>query len=49
MYNIIIAAWNDLSFEWDPAKAEINLSKHGVSLEETKSEASYYWRLRNGS
>ena len=107
MYNIIITAWNDLSFEWDPSKAESNLSKHGVSFEEatsvfydlyarviddpthsideerfvilglsaeanvltvchcyrsndsviriisarraTKSEASYYWRLRNGS
>lgn len=107
MYNIIITAWDDLQFEWDPAKAESNRTKHGVSFEEarsvfydlyarviddpahsieeerfiilgmsaeanvltvchcyrseesiiriisarraTKNEASYYWRLRNGS
>lgn len=36
MYNIIITTWDDLSFEWDPAKAESNLSKHGVSFEEAK-------------
>ncbi len=24
----------DLHFEWDPAKADANLSKHGISFEE---------------
>lgn len=26
-----------LTFEWDPAKASINVRKHGVSFEEAKS------------
>jgi len=27
----------ELRFEWDPAKAEQNLKKHGVSFEEARS------------
>ncbi len=28
---------NELSFEWDSKKAELNESKHGVSFEEAKT------------
>ena len=28
---------NDLRFEWDAAKADVNLRKHGVSFEEAAS------------
>jgi uncharacterized protein len=28
---------NELSFEWDPKKAESNEAKHGVSFEEAKT------------
>jgi uncharacterized DUF497 family protein len=28
---------NQLSFEWDPKKAESNLAKHGVSFEEART------------
>ncbi|MGA2018236.1 MAG: BrnT family toxin [Opitutaceae bacterium] len=28
---------NELSFEWDPKKAELNRAKHGVSFEEART------------
>ena len=33
-YNIIM---NEIIFEWDPAKAELNYTKHKVTFEEAKS------------
>jgi hypothetical protein len=33
-YNVVM---KDLRIEWDPAKAEANIAKHGVSFEEAAS------------
>lgn len=37
MYNSNMTAMFDISFEWDPAKARSNESKHGVTFEEASS------------
>lgn len=34
MYTMHMKATSDISFEWDPRKAETNRTKHGVSFEE---------------
>ena len=31
---VLSAEMDELTFEWDPAKAEANLTKHGISLDE---------------
>ena len=37
MYNGNMTAMFDISFEWDPAKASSNETKHGVTFEEASS------------
>lgn len=39
-----------LEFEWDPAKAEINAEKHGITFEQAAeaAERSYYNARANG-
>lgn len=34
-----------LQFDWDPAKAETNLNKHGVSFEEAQSTFYDEWAI----
>ena len=35
----------DLHFEWDPAKARVNLRKHGISFEEAETAFSDEYAL----
>jgi uncharacterized DUF497 family protein len=39
----IVARLDDLNFEWDSAKAESNLKKHGVDFFDAMMSSSIPW------